>query len=162
MPPRHVYWTIILEGQPTAFRARTREELLPTLRQLHSRHPDAVLMWFARGRLWQSQEEEREARTQRRQPAERRAPQWRPGGLHRDPRDRFKRPRAEKRRKFAAERRRARGGIKDDSRPDERGPDAQPRPRSQRPPSGSRRRPGRGRQGPGRGRGGTGGGGSPR
>ena len=26
MPPRHVYWTIILEGKPTAFRAATQEE----------------------------------------------------------------------------------------------------------------------------------------
>jgi hypothetical protein len=41
MPPRHHYWTIILEGKPTAFRAHTEDELLPTLRQLQSRHPDA-------------------------------------------------------------------------------------------------------------------------
>ena len=42
MPPRHHYWTIILEGKPTAFRAHTQEELIPTLRQLQARHPDAV------------------------------------------------------------------------------------------------------------------------
>ena len=36
MPPRHTYWTIILEGKPTTFRAHTQEELLPTLRQLQS------------------------------------------------------------------------------------------------------------------------------
>ena len=30
MPPRHTYWTIILEGKPTAFRAHTPDELLPT------------------------------------------------------------------------------------------------------------------------------------
>ena len=40
MPPRHTYWTIILEGMPTAFRAHTQDELLPTLRQLQSTHPD--------------------------------------------------------------------------------------------------------------------------
>ena len=42
MPPRHTYWTIILEGKPTAFRAATQDELLPTLKQLQARHPDAV------------------------------------------------------------------------------------------------------------------------
>ena len=62
MPPRHHYWTIILEGKPTAFRAHTPEELAPTLRQLQTRHPDTVMKWFARGRLWNSQEEERAAR----------------------------------------------------------------------------------------------------
>ena len=62
MPPRFTYWTIILEGKPTAFRANTQEELLPTLKQLQSKHPDAVLMWFARGRLWPSEEEARAAR----------------------------------------------------------------------------------------------------
>src|SRR4051794_33426056 len=100
MPPRHVYWTIILEGKPTAFRAQTQEELLPTFRQLQARHSDIQLKWFARGRLWESQEEERAAG--RRQPRERRAPSWRPGGTHEDPRERFNVPRDEKRRRFAA------------------------------------------------------------
>jgi hypothetical protein len=100
MPPRHTYWTIILEGQPTAFRAHTQEELLPTLRQLQARHPDAVMLWFARGKLWQSPEQAREAFSMRRKPEERRGPDWRPGGSHQDPRDRFKVPRDEKRRRF--------------------------------------------------------------
>jgi hypothetical protein len=101
MPPRHTYWTIILEGKPTAFRAHTQDELLPTLKQLQSRHPDAVLMWFARGRLWKSEEESREAMVRnRRPPQERRGPAWRPGGSHEDPRARFKIPRDEKRRRF--------------------------------------------------------------
>jgi hypothetical protein len=100
MPPRHVYWTIILEGKPTAFRAHTRDELAPTLRQLQSRHPDAVLKWFARGRLWESPEHARAALDARRSTRERRGPEWRPGGAHRDPRDRFKVPRDEKRRRF--------------------------------------------------------------
>ena len=75
MPPRHTYWTIILEGKPTAFRAHTPDELLPTLRQLQSKHPDAVLMWFARGRLWKSEEESRAALRQ--EPSAGRSP--RPG-----------------------------------------------------------------------------------
>ena len=100
MPPRHAYWTIILEGKPTAFRAHAQEELLPTLKQLQSKHPDAVLMWFARGRLWKSEEESREALGKRRAPEDRRGPAWRPGGSHEDPRARFKIPRDEKRRRF--------------------------------------------------------------
>ena len=61
MPPRFAYWTIIVEGKPTAFRAQLQEELIPTFKQLQSKHPDAVMMWFARGRLWASQEESRAA-----------------------------------------------------------------------------------------------------
>jgi hypothetical protein len=102
MPPRFTYWTIILDGGPTAFRAAEREELLPTLKQLQSRHPDAVLKWFARGRLWSSPEEMREhARLKRTGALYRdRGPEWRPGGTHRDPRDRFKKkPRQERREK---------------------------------------------------------------
>lgn len=100
MPPRHTYWTIILEGKPTAFRAHTEEELLPTLKQLQARHPDAVLRWFARGRLWHSKEEERLAQLARRAKRENRGRDWRPGGTHRDPRERFDVPRDEKRRRF--------------------------------------------------------------
>jgi len=108
MPPRFTYWTILLDGKPTAFRARTGEELLPTLRQLQVRHPEAVMLWFARGRLWSSPEEERAAAHARRADRERRHPDWRPGGEHRDPRDRFKVPRDEKRRRFATKLRRER------------------------------------------------------
>lgn len=92
MPPRFTYWTIILDAGPTAFRAAEREELLPTLKQLQSRHPDAVLKWFARGRLWNSPEEMREHARVKRTGAlyHDRGPDWRPGGTHRDPRDRFK------------------------------------------------------------------------
>ena len=109
MPPRHTYWTIILEGMPTAFRAHTQDELLPTLRQLQSTHPDAVMKWFARGRLWHTPEEERMAAALKRRPArERRPPAWRPGGEHRDPREKFQVPRDEKRARFAARLRRER------------------------------------------------------
>ena len=100
MPPRHTYWTIILEGKPTAFRAAAQDELLPTLKQLQARHPDAVLMWFARGRLWKSEEESRAAYVQKRPPGDRRGPTWRPGGTHEDPRARFKISRDEKRKRF--------------------------------------------------------------
>jgi hypothetical protein len=125
MPPRHTYWTIIFGNQPTSFRAATREELLPTLRQIQSRHPDAVMMWFARGRLWHSDEEARAAliaqrmrsasarRESRpgyggtprndgaRRERKRGDANWRPGGAHKDPRDRFKVPRDVKRRGMA-------------------------------------------------------------
>ena len=106
MPPRFTYWTILLDGKPTAFRAHTPDELLPTLRQLQVRHPEAVMLWFARGRLWSSQEEERAAAEARRASRERRRPEWRPGGEHRDPRERFEISRDEKRRRFAAKARR--------------------------------------------------------
>src|SRR5258708_7718811 len=61
MPPRHNYWTILFGGQPTAFRAATQEELLPTFKQIQGKHADAVMMWFARGKLWRSEEEARAA-----------------------------------------------------------------------------------------------------
>jgi hypothetical protein len=109
MPPRFTYWTIILDGKPTAFRAHAQEELLPTLRQLQIRHPDAVMLWFARGRLWTSPEEARAAATAHRARKTPRTPGWRPGGEHRDPKERFKVPRDEKRRRFARKQRDTRG-----------------------------------------------------
>ena len=54
MPPRYAYWTILIDRKPTAFRARTAEELLPTLHQLRRTNPDVVMKWFARGRVWES------------------------------------------------------------------------------------------------------------
>ena len=170
MPPRYAYWTIIFGNQPTSFRTHTQEELLPTFRQIQSKHPDAVMMWFAHGRLWKSPEDAREARFRKQQerrprpqwgnrpPREDRGPapardagaprpqpkdrwrnrpafakppagtpptgdgpgpakprsgeggqrpaprgrDWRPGGEHKDPRDRFKVPRDVKRARFKA------------------------------------------------------------
>jgi hypothetical protein len=135
MPPRHAYWTIILEGKPTAFRAHTQDELLPTLRQLQARHPDAVLRWFARGRLWQSQDEERAALAARRSASrDRRGRDWRPGGEHRDPRDRFKVPRDEKRRRFRDRRFRERTDTDAPGAPGKR--DERERPRGPRGRSG--------------------------
>ena len=90
MPPRFAYWTILIDSKPTAFRAREQEELLPTLAQLRRTNSDVVMKWFARGRIWDSPEAEREA--QRRPPVsgKKRSGDWRPGGAHKDPRDRFK------------------------------------------------------------------------
>src|SRR5512136_3072710 len=79
MPPRFAFWTIILDNQPTAFRARERETLLPTLRQLQSRNPDAAMKWFARGRLWESPEEARRQTARAGRQKDRR-------GLHKPPR----------------------------------------------------------------------------
>jgi hypothetical protein len=119
MPPRYAYWTIIYGNQATAFRAAVPEDLLPTLRQLQRAHPDAVLKFFARGRLWNSEEEARAALVRRphdrrgrparpegRAEGSPRGRNWRPGGEHRDPRERFKVPRDVKRRRFAARLRR--------------------------------------------------------
>lgn len=87
MPPRYAYWTILAGGLPTAFRTAEREELLPTFHRIKEKHPDAEMKYFARGKLWESPEQaRREAERQR----EVRARDWRPGGEHRDPRQRFR------------------------------------------------------------------------
>src|SRR3954465_14218305 len=86
MPPRYAYWTILVDNVPTAFRAATREDLQPTFEQLRKKHTNAVMRWFARGTLWDSPEHAgRDGRDTR----ERRDKGWRPGGDHRDPRERF-------------------------------------------------------------------------
>ncbi|MBI4477650.1 MAG: hypothetical protein HY654_10780 [Acidobacteria bacterium] len=98
MPPRFAYWTIILDKAPTAFRARDREELLPTLKQLQRKNTDAAMKWFQDGKLWDSPDEARAARVrararprrERRFAGEPRGREWRPGGAHKDPRARFK------------------------------------------------------------------------
>lgn len=87
MPPRHRYWTILIDGQPTAFRAAETEELLPTFNRLKEKHADTVMKWFERGRLWDSRDAARqEAPADSR---ERRDRGWRPGGEHRDPREKY-------------------------------------------------------------------------
>ena len=58
---RFAYWTIVIDGQTTAFRALTPEELLPTLKQLQRTSPGAMLRWYQRGRLWESPEAARAA-----------------------------------------------------------------------------------------------------
>jgi hypothetical protein len=114
MPSRHAYWTILIGDQPTAFRADNAEALRATLNRLREKHPSAVMKWFERGRLWTSREAAREQGRRGgpgpKTPAARRRPfgrpavgwrdrdkagtprggDWRPGGEHRDPRQRYK------------------------------------------------------------------------
>ena len=99
MPPRFAYWTIIVDNQPTAFRAREADELLPTFNRLKEKHPSAVMMWFQGGRLWRSRLEAQEAAVaaRREEARKKRATEepprdrkWRPGGAHRDPRQKYK------------------------------------------------------------------------
>ncbi|HEY7450397.1 MAG TPA: hypothetical protein VH702_19730 [Vicinamibacterales bacterium] len=101
MPPRFTYWTILIDGQATAFRARQQADLLPTLVQLRRTNPTAEMKWFARGRIWDSPEAAIEAQTRKRRSTEARGSDWRPGGNHQDPRARFQLSRAERRKKFA-------------------------------------------------------------
>jgi hypothetical protein len=92
MPPRYAYWTIIAGGLPTAFRTAERDEILPTFKRIQEKHPDAELKYFARGRLWNSQEDAKRAAEERREGRTDRPPRakdWRPGGSHRDPRQPF-------------------------------------------------------------------------
>jgi hypothetical protein len=89
MPPRHAYWTILIGNAPTAFRAHDRADLVPTFERLRQKQPDVIMKYFARGRLWDSPEDARNDRAHPPRP-ETRDHDWRPGGTHRDPRDRFK------------------------------------------------------------------------
>src|SRR5512143_1413048 len=94
MPPRYAYWTILIDGKATAFRAKEREELLPTLNQLRRKNDDVTLRYFARGKLWDSPEQALWANRNAQGLGEKRDRDWRPGGAHRDPRARFdKKPR---------------------------------------------------------------------
>jgi hypothetical protein len=102
MPPRHAYWTILVDDQPTAFRAHDAGELEPTLNRLRERHPSAVMKWFERGKLFDSRDQAREQglgkgerrwegpRPDRSHDERPRDRKWRPGGEHRDPRQQYK------------------------------------------------------------------------
>jgi hypothetical protein len=131
MPPRYAYWTILIDNRPTAFRAREKEEMLPTFHQLRRTNRDVVLKWFARGRLWETPEAAQAASRETAAAREKRGSDWRPGGAHRDPRDRFKK---------AAKAPRGDGPSRD--RPDARPPQAAVRARHPSRPSrpGSRER----------------------
>jgi 23S rRNA pseudouridine2605 synthase len=149
MPPRHAYWTILIGDQPTAFRAHDPEELLPTLNRLRQKNASAVMKWFERGRLFDSREAARQAgfgvgerrwegpRPEREDqapaPAHRgagasrpressdrpRDKTWRPGGEHRDPRQKYK---DAKKAKWTRFKQHVRGrhveGARDEGRPD--------------------------------------------
>src|SRR5687767_3033565 len=78
---------------------------MPTFTRLREKHPDAEMKWFARGKLWDSPEAVR-ADTEKRRAAPAgtsdrsrhrdrpggppRDREWRPGGEHKDPRQKFK------------------------------------------------------------------------
>jgi hypothetical protein len=61
MPPRYAYWTILVDDQPTAFRAGAKEDLLPTFNRLKEKHGSATMMWFQNGKLWPSRVDAQEA-----------------------------------------------------------------------------------------------------
>ena len=61
MPPRYAYWTILVDEQPTAFRAGDRDELLPTFKRLQQKHSSARMVWFQNGKVWNSRLEAQEA-----------------------------------------------------------------------------------------------------
>jgi hypothetical protein len=114
MPPRYAYWTIVAGGLPTAFRAAEREELLPTFNRIQEKHPDAEMKYFARGKLWASQEEARAAAEARRAADRRpdsRGRDWRPGGEHRDPRQKFKDAKKERNLEWRKQRFERRGPV---------------------------------------------------
>jgi hypothetical protein len=125
VPPRFAYWTILIDNAPTAFRAREAAELLPTLNQLKRKNKDVVLKWFARGRLWESQQQERDDLQRRklraRTPApkgahEKRGRDWRPGGAHKDPRARFAKSEKKAPRRSSHDDKRAEGKLREPRR----------------------------------------------
>jgi hypothetical protein len=99
-PKRFAYWVIVAGAQPTAFRSRYVDDLVPTLKQLQRTQPTAELRWFERGRFWLSPAAAKAASRAKRATARDRDADWRPGGVHKDPRARFKLTRDEKRAKF--------------------------------------------------------------
>ncbi len=111
MPPRYAYWTILVDGQPTAFRAAEPDELLPTLKRLQVKQPAAIMKWFQRGRLWESKEEAKDKLDQGYtvgpdgalvppDAASGRGKGWRPGGEHKDPREKYQLAKKAKWQKF--------------------------------------------------------------
>jgi hypothetical protein len=112
MSTPHRCWVILVGSVPTSFRAKEREDLVPTFKQLQRTQPDVTLRWFERGRVWENPDAARAAsllaaeaakvRRPRRDPAlgPPRGKEWRPGGEHKDPRARFELTRDQKRAKF--------------------------------------------------------------
>jgi hypothetical protein len=60
MPPRYAYWTILIDGQPTAFRSAAQEDLMPTFKRLKEKQASAEMKWFQNGKLWESRVEAQE------------------------------------------------------------------------------------------------------
>ncbi len=139
---RHAFWTILVDGSPTAFRAPLREDLQPTLVQLQRTHPDAVIRWFEKGQLWETPGHAQDAAKAKRD-AERpkRGASWRPGGDHKDPRDKYKVPRDVKRKRWASQAADGRGPwVKGRTEEGKKGRTEEGR-RDARPPSGGRKAP---------------------
>lgn len=65
MPPRYAYWTILVDEQPTAFRAALQDDLMPTFKRLREKHPSARLVWFQNGKVWNSRLDAQEAMRER-------------------------------------------------------------------------------------------------
>jgi len=131
MPPRYAFWTILIDGKPTAFRARERDELVPTFQQLRRTNKDVVFKWFARGRLWETPEEAQAAQRAPKRTGDKRGSEWRPGGAHADPRARFKKKLGEPPSGRPPRRDRPWSG-----KPPSGGPPRRDRPWSSKPPSG--------------------------
>jgi hypothetical protein len=83
VPPRYAYWTIVVDNQPTAFRAGLVEEIMPTFNRLKAKQPSAVLKWFQNGKLWDSQRAAREAQERRGEEGRNRDKNRRTGGAPR-------------------------------------------------------------------------------
>jgi hypothetical protein len=65
MPPRYAYWTILVDEQPTAFRAAVVEDLMPTFKRLKAKSPSARMVWFQNGKIWNSRLEAQDAMRER-------------------------------------------------------------------------------------------------
>ena len=136
MPSKFSCWVIVVGAQPTAFRARHAEDLLPTLKQLQRTQPNVELKWFERGRFWTSPEAAAEEAWRKQRQAAGRNRDWRPGGSHVDPRKKYEISRDEKRARF---KRRVIAGHRPPTSGDHPGPrDARPfgegKPRTERRP----------------------------
>lgn len=60
MPPRYAYWTIIVDGQPTAFRSGSLEDIQPTFNRLKAKNPTAELKWWQNNQLWPTRKDAQE------------------------------------------------------------------------------------------------------
>lgn len=130
MPPRFAYWTILIDDTPTAFRAQYKEDLQPTLVQLLRTNPNAVMRWFAKGRLWDNPEQAQWAARNMTEAREKRSREWRPGGEHKDPRARFDKRRRETPRASGV-------GVPPERHGEKRVATTREPPRSAKPPDGS-------------------------